>query len=63
MGARFVGCWFQELWEAATAASEAAGNEYTNRAGRVVNQRPPGKFEVALRRYCSEILREPFPDY
>ena len=49
------------MWDAAIVASDAAGHPYQRRDGKWVNPKGPGKFEAALRRYCSEILSVPFP--
>ena len=40
----------------AKTLSEGSGNPYRTMDGEVANQRPPGKFEVALRKYCAEEL-------
>jgi len=56
------GAVLQGLWARAIAASDAAGHPYLGRDGQQVNPKPPGKFEAALRRYCSEVLRIPFPE-
>jgi len=56
------GAVLQDLWARAIAASDAAGHPYIGRDGRQVVPKPPGKFESALRRYCSEVLHIPFPE-
>jgi hypothetical protein len=56
------GAVLQGLWTMAIAASDGAGNPYRDRDGLLVNPKPAGKFEAALRRYCSEVLRIPFPE-
>ena len=50
------------MWKDAIAASDAAGNPYYGRDSLWVNPKEPGKFEVALRRYCAEVLKQPFPE-
>ena len=51
----------KELWDIAEKASDEAGHPYHNRYGRLVNPKPPGKFEIALRTYCERYLKIDFP--
>lgn len=57
--ARFVWGWPQAAWTSAVAASDVAGHPYQGRDGQLVNPKKPGRFEVALRRYCVEVLKKP----
>ena len=51
----------KELWDIAEKASDEAGHPYHNRYGTLVNPKPPGKFEIALRTYCERYLKIDFP--